>query len=433
MSAPERAPANLLVIESWVRAAGLVLPRKLRAQGHHFTFVSRKPSHYSDWARGAGLLGEEAAARHPMIALADEVVTAETNDLAQLIPVLDRLHRKSRFDGVLSICDYYLDTAAEVADALGLPGPTPASMRVARQKHLMREACRRAGVACPRFLAGHHVGEARDFAEEVGYPVVVKAVDLCASEQVFAVREPGELEQAFQRIVGAPTNIRGQQRPRVVLVEEFLRGEEFSVETSSFRGETAVIGVTDKSLTGHPSFIESGVMHPAAIPEATRDAMVAHVREVLTAVGYCHGLTHTEVKLTPDGPRVVEINTRMGGSYLFEAIELVTGVDLFRATVDLALDRRPDVRPGDTGIRSAAVRFLLAPRAGKICGITGVEAVRADPDIHRVTIDSVVGRQVRAPEDNNDFLGHLLAVDRQGLGARRKAEWAAEQIRFSMA
>lgn len=424
--------ANLLVIESWVRAAGLVLPGKLREQGHRFTFVSRKPGFYADWARGAGLLGETPAADHPMLALADEIVTAETNDLCELIPVLARLHRDRHFDGVLTICDYYLDTAALVAEALGLPGSTPASMLVARQKHLMREACRRAGVAGPRFRATSRIEEAREFAEEVGYPVVVKAVDLCASEQVFAVRGVAELENAFRSVAGAALNIRGQERPKVVLLEEFLRGEEFSVETCTFRGDTAIIGVTDKSLTGYPAFIESGVGHPAPIPSADRGRLICHVREVLTAVGYSHGLSHTEVKLTPEGPRVVEINTRMGGSYLFEAIELVTGVDLFSATVDLALDRRPDVRGRETGIHSAAVRFLLPPCAGTIAAVEGVDEVRADPDIHRVTVDAVVGRQVRSPQDNNDFVGHVLAVDRGGSGARAKAERAAEQIRFVM-
>lgn len=421
--------ANLLVIESWVRSVGLILPKKLRALGHRYTFVSRKPEHYTGWAQGAGLLGAGGQPEpHPLIALADDVVTAETNDVARLIAALKPLHAERRFDGVLTCCDYYLETTALVAEALGLPGPPPSAMRVARSKHLMREACRRAGLAGPRFLATPELDAALAFANEVGYPVVLKAVDLCASEDVRAAHDADELRAAFAHILGPPVNIRGQSRPGVVLVEEFLRGEEFSVETCTWRGDTAVIGVTDKSLVGYPHFIESGMMHPADLRPETARALADCVRQALTAVGYTHGLSHTEVKLTEAGPRIVEINARMGGSYVFELVELVTGVDFFTAVIDLALDKRPAVQPRDTGITSAAVHFLLPPRGGRVVSIRGAEDLRKDPDIHRLVVDDVVGKTLRAPQDNNDFMGHVIGIDRRGPGARRKAEWAVSRL-----
>ncbi|HYO74010.1 MAG TPA: ATP-grasp domain-containing protein [Archangium sp.] len=423
--------ANLLVIESWVRSVGLILPRKLRELGHRYTFVSRKPEHYTGWAQGAGLLGS-GAEPHPLIALADEVFVAETNDVERLVAALEPLHRERAFDGVLTCCDYYLETAAQVADALGLPGPSPSALRVARQKHLMREACRRAGLPGPRFLATGDVEAALGFAREVGYPVVAKAVDLCASEDVVAAHGDEELRAAFTRIAGPTTNIRGQQRPPVVLVEEFLHGEEFSVETCSYRGETVVVGVTDKSLVGYPHFIESGLMHPAELPQATTRLLSDFVRQALSAVGYGHGLAHTELKLTAQGPRIVEINARMGGSYLFDVVQLVTGVDFFTALIDLALDRAPQVTPRPTGIQSAAVRFLLPPRGGRVVNVEGQEEIRRDPDIHRLVVDDILGKTLRPPQDNNDFIGHVIATDRQGHGARRKAEWASERLRLGL-
>jgi len=421
--------ANLLVIESWVRSVGLILPKKLRALGHRYTFVSRKPEHYTGWAQGAGLLGAGGQPEpHPLIALADEVFTAETNDVEQLIAALKPLHRERHFDGVLTCCDYYLETAAQVAQALGLAGPPPAALRVARSKHLMREACRRAGMPGPRFLATSDVEAALAFARDVGYPVVLKAVDLCASEDVRAAHDGDELRASFDRILGPAVNIRGQTRPGVVLVEEFLRGEEFSVETCTWRGDTTVIGVTDKSLVGYPHFIESGVMHPADLSADTARVLTDCVRQALAAVGYTHGLAHTELKLTEQGPRIVEINARMGGSYLFELVELVTGVDFFTAVIDLALDRRPAVQPRATGITSAAVRFLLPPRGGHVVSIHGAEEIHRDASIHRLVVDDVVGKTLREPQDNNDFIGYVIAVDRGGLGARRKAEWAAGRL-----
>ncbi|XXY44185.1 ATP-grasp domain-containing protein [Sorangium sp. So ce269] len=425
--------ANLLILESWVRSVGLVLPRKLKELGHRFTFVCRKPEHYTSWARGAGLLDRGGAGEvHPMLGLSDEVVVAETNDITRLLGVLRPLHAERRYDGVLTTCDYYLETAARVAAELGLPGTPPAALRVAREKHLMREACRRAGLPGPRFLATDDVEQAVEFARSVGFPVVAKAVDLCASEHVVAAHDADGLRAMFPAVSGPRVNIRGQQRSGVVLLEEFLRGEEFSVETVSFRGRTTVIGVTDKSLVGYPRFIESALMHPADIADETARRLSGFVCEALTAVGYGHGLAHTEVKLSPDGPRVVEINARMGGSYLFDLIQLVTGVDMFEVLIDLALDRAPRATPTPTGIKSAAIHFLLPPRGGRIAEIGGVEEVKADPAIHRLVVDDVIGKTVRDPEDNNDFIGHVIAVDRTGRGARRKAEWAFEKLAVRM-
>ncbi|WP_437634568.1 ATP-grasp domain-containing protein [Sorangium sp. So ce854] len=425
--------ANLLILESWVRSVGLVLPRKLKELGHRFTFVSRKPEHYTGWARGAGLLDHGSAGEeHPMLGLADEVVVAETNDVARLLGVLRPLHAERRYDGVLTTCDYYLETAARVAAELGLPGTPPAALRVAREKHLMREACRRAGLPGPRFLATDDVEQAVEFARSIGFPVVAKAVDLCASEHVVAIHDADGLRAMFPAVSGPAVNIRGQKRSGVVLIEEFLRGEEFSVETVSFRGRTTVLGVTDKSLVGYPRFIESALMHPADIADETARRLSGFVCEALTAVGYGHGLAHTEVKLSPDGPRLVEINARMGGSYLFDLVHLVTGVDLFEVLIDLALDRAPRATPAPTGIKSAAVHFLLPPRGGRIVEVGGVEEVKADPAIHRLVVDDVIGKTVREPEDNNDFIGHVIAVDRTGRGARRKAEWAFETLAVRM-
>ncbi|MCG8425226.1 MAG: ATP-grasp domain-containing protein [Proteobacteria bacterium] len=419
--------ANLLIIESWVRAVGLVLPEKLASHGHRYTFVSRNPGHYTSWARAAGLVG---AASHPLLAGADAVIEANTNDVTSLLRAVRPLHERTPFDGVLTTCDYYLETAARVAEDLALPGSSAAAVEVARHKHLMREACRRAGLPGPRFLAARTVEDALEFADAVGYPVVVKAVDLCSSESVNAVKDPVELDRCYRAITGDLENIRGQLRPPVVLVEELLRGDEFSVETYSFRGRTTVLGVTDKSLVGYPQFIESGLMFPADISVQTENQLATFARSALNAVGYTHGLSHTEIKLTADGPRIVEINARMGGSYLFDAIELVTGLDMFSLLVDLALGRPSNVEAQETGIKSAALKFLLPPRGGLLGAVHGVDAVREDLAIYRLVIDDVVGKELREPYDNNDFIGHVLAIDREQRGARRKAEAAAESLEF---
>ena len=101
-------------------------------------------------------------------------------------------------------------------------------------------------------------------------------------------------------------------------------GNEVSVEAVSFAGETKIIGITQKSLMGDPYFVENGHMFQADLPEDLRKEICKYVESALQAVGYDHGVSHTEVKLTEAGPRIVEINPRTAGGYIAEIIEMVS-------------------------------------------------------------------------------------------------------------
>lgn len=416
--------AHLLMIESWVGATGYLIPRAIARLGHRFTFVARDLHYYLKKPPPSGL--------HPLLD-AENILTTETNDTPALLDFLAREHEALRFDGVVTGCDYYLNTAAEVAAGLGLPGSTPAALDQTRLKHRMREALEQAGLPNPAFRIVTSWDEARRAAAEISYPLVLKPVDLCSGMFVSFADGEAQLVAAFERLGGFPLNNRKQPRPPQVLLEAYMAGEEVSVEAVTFEGATEIIGITDKSLDGFPHFIESGHMFPAALEPDRAEATCDLVRRALAAVGYVHGASHTEVKLTPDGPRIVEINARAGGNYISELIQLVHGIDPLEAVVRLALGERPAIRPVETGVRSAAIRFILPPRAGLVGAVRGVEALDGDPNVVRWTLKPVVGTELPVARDNNEYLGHVVTVDRDGLGARGAAERAAARIELELA
>ncbi|WP_036968972.1 hypothetical protein, partial [Promicromonospora kroppenstedtii] len=109
--------ANLLMIESWLQSTGLMLPPLLRDAGHRYVLITRDP----------GLYELPDGTPHPVLALAAEVVVAETNDDAALLAEAREIAARERaagrsVDGVLTTCDYYLPAVALVAEGLGLPG-----------------------------------------------------------------------------------------------------------------------------------------------------------------------------------------------------------------------------------------------------------------------------------------------------------------------
>ncbi|HYF64688.1 MAG TPA: ATP-grasp domain-containing protein, partial [Herpetosiphonaceae bacterium] len=236
---------HLMMLESWVGGTGRILPAAIVAQGHTYTLVTRQRGHYAT-----------PPATHPVLAYAQNLLTADTNDMAGLIAFLRQQHLLLRFDGVVTICDYYIDAARQVADALDLPCPFPATVSTIRNKGQMRRALDAAGLANPAYQLAATWDTARHAASAIGYPLVIKPTDLASSAHVRLVRNEAELHIGYAVLDGFARNFRDQPRDRAVLLEAYLDGPEVSVEACTFAGQTTILGITDKGVTADPYFIE---------------------------------------------------------------------------------------------------------------------------------------------------------------------------------
>ncbi|MGJ5670764.1 ATP-grasp domain-containing protein [Rhodococcus aetherivorans] len=412
--------AHLLLVESWVGAMGTLLPRAIADLGVEFTFLTRRPEHYPDTLPDGS--------PHPL-RLGRAVATAETNDPAAALEAARRIDAEARIDGVLTSCDYYLPTAARIASALGLPGPTPEAIETACDKARTRAVLDCVGVPGPRHTTASvdDTIRLRTAAESVGFPLVVKPTDLCAGMFVRRADSWLDVESAVHALRGFEINARGQRRNSTVLLEEFLTGPEFSVESWISRGKVHTVGVTDKSLGGASGFVETGHMFPADLAEGDRARVVAAGEEAIDAVGLDHGVVHTELRLTAAGPRIIEINPRPAGNQITELIRHVSGVDLPRVAVELALGREPIVPTVPDEDRdggrpsSAAVSMLVPTRAGVVTGIEGVDTVAADPSVVSAAFKGP-GHRTTPGMDNNSYLGSVVVISPERSGARPLAE-----------
>jgi argininosuccinate lyase len=417
--------ATLLMIESWLQSTGQVLPPLLDRLGHEYVLVTRDPGTY-----GAG-----SAAPHPALSGAADVVVVETNATDTTVDRAAAVAAERRIDGVITTCDHYLATAAAVAERLGLPGSPPEAMRRAVRKHDVRAALDAAGLPPVRHAVAATIDDALVAAEGLRYPLVAKPVDLNAGTSVRRVDEEAHLKDAWADITALAHNTRGQALAGVVLLEEVLDGTEVSVEAVTVDGTTHVIGVTDKSVTGPPAVVESGHMVPADLAPPVLADVEGFAAAAVDALGITHCLTHTEVMITADGPRLVELNPRRGGGYIFDLVHLVSGTHPLRVLVDLAVGETPVLGTVDAPLPSAAVPggsaavvFAMAPRAGRIVGVDGLDRLARAPDVHRWTLPVPV--DARRPVDNEAYLGHVVATDPEGRGARARAEDLVASLRL---
>lgn len=409
--------AHLLMIDSWVGGNGVILPHLLKKLGHTYTFVTRNKAHYHSDFR---------TEEHAVIKYADTILEADTNDTDAVLSALPH----TNYDGVITTCDYYIKTVSEVATRLNLPCPFPKSVEVVRHKQKMRQALDCAGVPNAEYQLAYNWEEVVKAANAIGYPLVLKPVDLASSAFVRMIRSQNDLQDAFKDLEAFPRNFRDQERDCTYLLEEYLVGNEVSVETVSFAGKTKIIGITQKSLMGDPYFLENGHMFQADLTEDVRLDICQYVESALQAVGYDYGISHTEVKLTKNGPRIVEINPRTAGGYIVELIEIVYGVNILRAFVDLSIGKEPNVETVETGITSASVMFLISSRGGKILSVEGCETLKDDASIVAYEFEDCKNRIVGPPIDNASRLGRVIAVDKTGYRAMDYARDALSRIKL---
>lgn len=357
----------------------------------------------------------------------DRVIDVDTADVDAVVAALTDALGVPLVDGVSSYSDYHTEVAAKVARRLGLPGADPESLRRANQKHLLRESLG----AAPHNIR-HRLVTAPDEVEQaladLGLPLIAKPPAEAISHGVRRVDTPEELRAAYTELSGMTSSLRGQPRTGAVLLEQYVEGPEVSVETMTVGGVTTIFGVTSKDLFGDPSYIECGHTFPVPLPDAERDALHAAVVHTLDAIGYDRGPCHTEVRLTPAGPRIIEANPRTPSSCMTMLVTDVTGHSPILDGWLLALGLDPALgKVHHQG--GAAVRMVYPPEAGRLSRVEGIAEAEAEPDV-KVILHVHPGDLLWEHPDNSSCVGFCYSAGTDRLAARDAADRAAARLRF---
>ncbi|HLU45331.1 MAG TPA: ATP-grasp domain-containing protein [Natronosporangium sp.] len=275
----------------------------------------------------------------------------ETVDATEMIAAARRLPDLA---GVLAWDEARVLQAAKIAEALGLPGGDPEVAMRCRDKQRTRQALAAAGVPQPESALVSSVEEALAAAEQIGYPVVLKPRAMAASLGVVRVDTPEQLTAQFT--FARDTTVPGAWQYDAVLVEECLTGPEVSVDAAVHAGEVLPMFTARKEVGYPPYFEEIGHLVDATDPLWDDPKLRQVLVETHRALGLTDAMTHTEFKLTPAGPKVIEVNARLGGDLIPYLGMQVTGIDPGLVAAAVACGQRPELTV--TRRRVAAVRFF---------------------------------------------------------------------------
>jgi selenocysteine lyase/cysteine desulfurase/biotin carboxylase len=396
---------------------------------------------------GAIPLGEDVAIHALRQGRARGLVTHQTNQAATLAetPVVDDLAHVSwavdferpgqcaawareratagqRFDVVIGIREFAQIATAEVAAAVGAPGNPPESVRTVRSKDFCRAALAAGGLPQPAFRLCADRAEAERFIAGSTGPWVVKPRDSMGSEGVRKVAGPAELDAALAALPG----------PGPFLVEEFVRGKEYSVEGVFLAGEPRVLAVTEKQVLDPPLFVEVGHVLPAPLPGHTRAEFEQRTVAALKLLGLRFGVFHVELWHTAEGVVLGEVHVRNGGDWIHVLLQhAIPGLELFGVVYDDALGRPTDTVPL-TPTRAAAVRFLTPP-PGVLDHVEGWDAVIGHPAVLRAGLTVQPGAEIKPIRDSHDRVGEIVVGSDTPEQATAIARDLADSVTFVLA
>jgi biotin carboxylase len=344
----------------------------------------------------------------------------------QLAPLVAAYHP----DGLVTYLDAGMVDYAVVAARLGLPFHSPATAAALTDKAEQRRRLAEAGLAMPRcrvvppgpgaaaleaLAGGGGVAGARGVAsaagpgggEEQAWPAIIKPRSAQGSRYTFLAADPADAARLLDAL--------GPGRPEMV-IEDFLPDDPgraagpyagyVSVESIVARGVISHLALTGRFPLAE-NFRETGFFIPAALAPEEQKEVLTLADAAIEALGVQVGCLHTEIKFTPDGLRVIEVNGRIGGG-VPEMLQRAAGVGLVEMTLRVALDE-PTRVDGPVATERIGYRFFLQPPAvtATVAAIDGLDRFREHSGADTISVHQGPGAGLDWRDGSRN---HIVAV-----------------------
>ena len=344
--------------------------------------------------------------------LTEHIVEVPSLERETIHAVAKAIHASAPLDFVFTFDEELSPHVASLAELFGVAGPTLDAVVACVDKVRMRQVLAGSEFEV-EFMLCPSLDDARTFLTKHPNGIVLKVVNGSGSRDVYHVVDEIQLEAAYRVFV---------QCGEVPLAEEFIHGRQISAETITLREYHELIAITGTTLRPGTLIPEQHVIPAPGVNKLQAEAIAGFCSRLLTRIGHKHGPCHIELKLTAAGPRLVEINNRVGGNFIGMLTRLVTGVNLHRETVQYFAAGVPSAaeRASRIQYRVGACRsFFGAIRASEVARIlapTDVLRLHLTEDLPEVGLirstDDRLGPAVFASNDTMTFEAVLTALDR---------------------
>lgn len=369
---------SIVFIESNTTGTGHLFLKKAIEKNYRIIFITADPEKY------------------PF--LATELIQPVILNTLDEGKMYDYLSNIAGLAGIFSTSEYYIEIAAVLAQKFNFPSNTPESIKTCRNKDLLAQRLQENQLNCPKTVIIYSLEEAKN-NNNVQFPVIVKpakgsgsiGVKLCVNHNEYLDHIAYQLNECCEK---------------AVLVQEYIMGEEYSVESLGIHHRIEIIGITQKHLGELPYFLETGHDFPAKLSASLTQKIHQLVTHALEKTGLIFGPSHSELRVKNGEPYMIEINPRLAGGMIPQIIKEATNIDLIDITIDLIVGKNNTKIPEKLK-QYASIRFIIPSISGQL--IT-VEWPQEKPDeLVDIHITRPMNEVITLQGDFRDRIGFIIA------------------------
>lgn len=332
-----------------------------------------------------------------IVFFSDEIYIVDFNSMEKVDSLISWIHSNDPIDFMFHLgLDKHMEMTYEIAGKYGLNLNPVESIKIMNNKFKTRKFLNENNISSVEYIETP-IKNIDDKAKQFDFPFILKPTSLSGSRGVLLCEKEKDISQwkGYMEKYEYDGN---------VLIEEYLVGQEVSVETLSYKGEHHVIGITDKIKTTPPYFVELGHVFPSTLNDVIKKEVEELVLVVLSSLDYQYGPVHTEVIITEKGPKIVELNTRLAGDNIPFLVQCSTGLSLQEMIIKMFNEEEPS-----TSIPSKVMKIhFFKWNKGKVKSIFGIEKVRELPSVKKIDLNFEVNMEIGDVYDSSRRHGFVI-------------------------
>ena len=280
---------SLLIISAGILQVPAIL--KAKKLGYHTIVTDQNP-------------------KSPGFSHCDEKVYLSTKDIEGHELLAKKLKKSKNLVGVYTQGTDVEYTVAKAAKAAGLPGIDPEVARKCNDKIMMRKLFKSKNVEKMKFQGASNYNQALSAVKKIGFPCIIKPDDNSGSRGITIIKSLSAVKKAFDEA------IEGCYHRKEVIIEEFLKGVEYSVDTIVWDGIVYPCGISDRTFLKSSKYrIQSGSLTPSLLPSSIQHEMYEVMQKAASAIGVDKGAFKGDLILVKNKVKIIEVTARTSGGY----------------------------------------------------------------------------------------------------------------------
>lgn len=354
---------------------------------------------------------------------ADKAVVLDTKDVKGHVEFAKDNKDKFNIVGAFAGADVAV-TVAAITETLGLPGISIEVAKRSNNKWLMKQCWLKDGIATPYSEEVQSIADAKKVLRRVGLPAMVKAIDNAASRGTRKIKSESELEDALY-------DARKHSTTDTALIEEYVTGEEQSVEYIVFKGKHYRFGIVDRHFGFAPFPIEIGHTNPSRLPHTIKESIYNLVKNAAESLGINFGPYKADTILTSKCPMVIELPARLSGGFHSQyTTPLSLGMDPIRAALHIAIGEEFPIECAEAKQNKVAVCKAIFPPPGRVVRIEGIEQAKKLQGVEQIFLMVKEGEDIQPYKNCADRVCYIITTGRNFDEAERNWQRAIDIIKI---